>query len=77
MGRRTSKTISNLVNSDNQTIIDLERVMYMIVKTIKRGECICHIDDSAYIDRTEEEVRKIIKDYSVFITSCLLKTKTA
>lgn len=49
----------------------------MIVKTIKHGECICYFDDSGYVDKTEEEVQMIIKQYSEFIASCLQKKKTA
>ena len=49
----------------------------MIVKTIKHGECICHFDDSAYINKTEEEVNQIIKEYTEFIVACLHKKSTA
>ncbi len=49
----------------------------MIVKTIKHGECVCHFDDSAYVEKTEEEINTVIRNYSEFITSCLLKEKTA
>lgn len=49
----------------------------MIVKTYKHGKCTCHIDDSAYADRTPEEVEKTIETFSALILKCLRKKKTA
>lgn len=49
----------------------------MIVETIKHGECTCYIDDSAYKGKTQEEIDRIIRQYSAFILECLQKKKTA
>ena len=65
------------VNSDNQEHIHFREVVQVIVETIKRGECTCYIDDSGYVNKTQEEVQEIIKRYSEFIAACLQKRKTA
>ena len=49
----------------------------MIVETIKHGACISYIEDSGYKGKTEEEIQKILQDFSGFIVSCLQKRKTA
>lgn len=49
----------------------------MIVEVIKHGECECYIDDSAYVNKTEDEIEEILNQYSAFIAACLLKKKTA
>lgn len=48
----------------------------MIVEEKKFGECICRFDDSAYKDKTEEEVKKIITVFSTFIAECIQKKET-
>ncbi len=45
----------------------------MIVKTVKHEGCTCHFDDSAYVDRTEEEIEKTIQIFSAFMAECLRK----
>lgn len=45
----------------------------MIVETVKHGECTCHFDDSAYVNRTEEEIEKTIQIFSAFLAECLRK----
>lgn len=45
----------------------------VIVETVKHGECTCHFDDSAYVDRTEEEIEKTIQMFSAFLAECLRK----
>ncbi|MGL6197655.1 MAG: hypothetical protein ACRC3H_01855 [Lachnospiraceae bacterium] len=45
----------------------------MIVKTYKRGNCICRIDDSAYVNRSKEDVKRIHKQFSAHIVECLKK----
>lgn len=49
----------------------------MIVETIKIGECICRFDDSAYAEKTEEEIKRIIQNFSAFLAECMQKKKTA
>lgn len=49
----------------------------MIVETIQKGDCICHIDDSAFANRTSEEITETVRRFSEFVTMCLLKKKTA
>ncbi len=39
----------------------------MIVETMKLGECICKIDDEAYAEKSEEEIKRIIDSFSHFI----------
>ena len=38
----------------------------MIVETQKHGECTCHFDDSAYIQKTQEEVDSVLCMFSAF-----------
>lgn len=49
----------------------------MIVETRKNGECVCHFDDSAYKQKTSEEIDTILSKFSAFITECMRKKKTA
>ncbi|MGN1192505.1 MAG: hypothetical protein ACI4S0_07510 [Dorea sp.] len=49
----------------------------MIVETIQKDECICHIDDSGYANRTPEEIAETIRKFSEFVTLCLIKEKNA
>lgn len=49
----------------------------MIVETVQKAETICHFDDEAYMDKSPEEVQKIIQTFSAFILECLRKKKTA
>jgi len=49
----------------------------LIVETIKIGECTCRFDDSAYVGKTEDEVKKVIQNFSTFIAECMRKKKTA
>lgn len=49
----------------------------MIVETVKDEGCTCHFDDSAYKDRTEEEIEKTVEMLSAFLKECLLKKETA
>ena len=49
----------------------------MIVETQKHGECTCHFDDSAYIQKTQEEVDSVLCMFSAFILDCVRKKKTA
>ena len=52
-------------------------MMGLIVETHKHGACTCHYDDGAYKDKTEEEVQRIIENFSAFVFRCLQKKKTA
>ena len=49
----------------------------MIVETRKLGECTCKIDDSAYAEKSEEEIERIINNFSQFILECMQKKETA
>lgn len=49
----------------------------MIVATLNNGGCTCHVDDSAYKDKSPEDVEQIIQQFSEFMAACLLKRKTA
>ncbi|KAI4438815.1 hypothetical protein [Schaedlerella arabinosiphila] len=49
----------------------------MIVETMKLGECTCKIDDSAYAEKSEEEIERIINNFSQFILECMQKKETA
>lgn len=51
--------------------------MKLIVETHKHGSCTCHFDDSAYKDKTQEEVDHIVENFSAFIMKCAQKQKTA
>lgn len=51
--------------------------MKLIVETHKHGACTCHFDDSAYKDKTQEEVDRIVENFSAFIMKCAQKQKTA
>lgn len=45
----------------------------MIVEEKKFGDCVCRFDDSAYKDKTEEEIKKTIAVFSTFIAECMQK----
>ena len=47
----------------------------MIVETIVSNGCTCHIDDSAYRDKTPEEIRRIIRNFSDLIVEKLQEQK--
>lgn len=47
----------------------------MIVKTIVSNGCTCHIDDSAYRDKTPEEIERIIRNFSDLIVGKLREQK--
>lgn len=50
----------------------------MVVETISIRDGTYHFDDEAYKDQTPEQTARIIRNYSEFITRCLLqKIKTA
>ena len=50
----------------------------MVVETILIRDGTYHFDDEAYKDQTPEQTARIIRNYSEFITRCLLqKIKTA
>ncbi|MCI8712482.1 MAG: hypothetical protein HFH23_09420 [Ruminococcus sp.] len=49
----------------------------MIVEEKKFGECVCRFDDSAYKDKTEEDVKKTIAAFSAFIAGCMRKEEEA
>lgn len=49
----------------------------LIVETMKLGECTCKVDDSAYAEKSEEEIKRIVDNFSQFILECLQKKETA
>ncbi len=49
----------------------------MIVETMDLEGCICKIDDAAYVGKSEEEIERIINNFSEFILECLQKKDTA
>ena len=43
----------------------------MIVEKIEHNGCTSYIDDSAYAGKTEEEVKRIIQNFSNLIVRCM------
>ena len=47
----------------------------MIVETIVKNGCTCHISDEAYKDKSQDEIQRIIRNFSDLIVGCM-KEKT-
>lgn len=43
----------------------------MIVETIVTNGCTCHISDEAYKDKSQDEIQRIIRDFSDLIVRCM------
>ena len=43
----------------------------MIVETIVTNGCTCHISDEAYKDKSQDEIQRIIRDFSDLIARCM------
>lgn len=43
----------------------------MIVETIVKNGCTCHIADDAYKDKSQEEIQRIIRNFSDLIVGCI------
>ena len=43
----------------------------MIVETIVTNGCTCRISDEAYKDKSQDEIQRIIRDFSDLIVRCM------
>lgn len=64
--------------SDKPSVIHIREVMILIVETVKVKNATIRVHDDCYVERTEEEVKKLIDGCCRIIQGALMrKEKTA